>query len=75
MLETTPMPAFMDFADLRAKEAENFALWAAYAATGAYVAAYDPYRWELCHFYMTADLDKIQKLTPNALVYDVHHIS
>ena len=74
-VHTTPIPASSDLTSLYQNEEEKFLRWQADSATTAYISAYNPASWELCHFHMTQDLDALQKTVKSALIYDVYHIS
>lgn len=76
LVETTRIPAFADLTALWHDEKDSLTQWQADPVTKAYVAAYNPLTWELCHFYMTTDLSVLQSIAKGgALIYDVRHVS
>lgn len=75
LVEIVKIPVFSDFNSMCDNENENFESWIFDDATTAYITAYNPYTWELCHYHMTTDLDMLKKISNGNLIYDVHHIS
>ena len=75
IIHSKPITAFSDFTALCAGESASFENSVENPTTTAYVAAYNPSTWELCHYYMTTDLREIAKAADGSLIYDVHHIS
>lgn len=74
-IQKITIPAFTDFTAMCDNEKEKFTSWIDDNATTAYIKAYNPFTWELCHYHMTTDLEMIKKSAKDSLIYDVHHIS
>lgn len=74
-IQKITIPAFSDFTAMCDNEKENFTSWIADNATTAYITAYNPFTWELCHYHMSTDIEMLIKVANNSLIYDVHHIS
>lgn len=64
----------MDLTTLLEREEKLYMEWTSQSSTKAYLAAYSPFTWEICRFYMTTNLDDLIDLGC-PLIYDVHHIS
>lgn len=64
-----------DFGALRAREGKEFAACLTESAITAYVAAYNPQTWELCHFHMSGDAGEVRLAAGGRTVYEVQHIS
>lgn len=75
VVHTVPIPIFADFAALCDDEAKNHNDCIADPSTTASITAYNPLTWELCHYHMATDLEKLKSTTIGNLIYDVYHIS
>jgi len=75
LIQTMDIPINTDFAAMCDNEKEKYTNMITDSTTKAYITAYNPLTWELCHFYMTTDLDMLRKIANGSLIYDVHHIS
>lgn len=76
LIQTFQLPPFSDLTAIWDNEKENFISCVADSSIKAYVTAYNPLTWELCHFHMTTDLSVLQKNAKGiSLIYDVRHIS
>ncbi|GLC78335.1 DUF4865 family protein [Lacrimispora brassicae] len=75
IIQKIPIPPYTDFSAMCENESENFTSWIADIGTTAYITAYNPFTWELCHYHMTTDLEMLKKMAKGCLIYDVYHIS
>ena len=75
IIQITPIPIYTDFSELLGNEEKNYSRYIDDDYTTAYIAAYNPLTWNLCHYYMSNDLDKLKEVSKGSLIYEVHHIS
>lgn len=74
-IQTMNISDFSDFSKMCNSEKNSFTSWVTDTATTAYITAYNPFTWSLCHYHMSTDLEKMKEVSKGCLIYDVYHIS
>ena len=74
-IQTISVPVYSDLTVIGNNEKEHFYKLKTDDSLTAYVAAYNPCSWEICHFLMATSPDLLKNSAKNSLIYDVHHIS
>jgi hypothetical protein len=65
----------MNFSKLCETEKQLFLDTVGIPNTTAYIIAYNPTEWKICHFLMSTGVEQAKENANNSLVYSLHHLS